>query len=195
MTDRYIAFDVETPNARNHRMSAIGVTVIEDGAVTDSLYTLVNPETWFDSFNVMLTGITPEMASAAPTFPALWEKLEPMLSGGLLVAHNAPFDMSVLARCLLGYGIRWKPYAEYACTCQMGRRLLPDLPNHRLNTICEDLGIELDHHNAGSDSRACGEILLHCLRCGADVGRYVRLYDLAAVRTLRGRPGAVSFQS
>ena len=33
-TGRYIAFDVETPNARNDRISAIGVTVIEDGAIT-----------------------------------------------------------------------------------------------------------------------------------------------------------------
>ena len=31
----------------------------------------------------------------------------------------------------------------YACTCQMSRRLLPGLPNHRLNTLCDHLGIEL----------------------------------------------------
>lgn len=55
---RYIAFDVETPNRMNHRMSAIGITVVEDGSVTDEFYSLVNPETYFDSFNVNLTGIS-----------------------------------------------------------------------------------------------------------------------------------------
>ena len=29
MDERYVAFDVETPNAQNRRMSAIGVSVIE----------------------------------------------------------------------------------------------------------------------------------------------------------------------
>ena len=32
MDGRYIAFDVETPNFANDRMSAIGLTEVEDGA-------------------------------------------------------------------------------------------------------------------------------------------------------------------
>ena len=31
MAERFVAFDVETPNAQNRRMSAIGVSVIEHG--------------------------------------------------------------------------------------------------------------------------------------------------------------------
>ena len=57
---RYAAFDVETPNYRNDRISAIGITVLEDGQVVRELSTLVDPETHFDPFNVDLTGITPE---------------------------------------------------------------------------------------------------------------------------------------
>ena len=48
---RYIAFDVETPNRFNNCMSAIGITVIEDGIITKKLYSLINPETSFDDFN------------------------------------------------------------------------------------------------------------------------------------------------
>ena len=33
MMSRYIAFDVETPNSRNDRMSALGLSVIEDGRI------------------------------------------------------------------------------------------------------------------------------------------------------------------
>ena len=148
MTGRYIAFDVETPNSANNRMSAIGVTVIERGEVVEQYDYLVNPETRFASFNVALTGITPEMVADKPTFSQLWQELEPLFSSGLLVAHNAPFDMSVLAKCLRDYGIRWRPSVPYACTCQMSRRLLPQLPNHKLNTLCDFLGLELDHHRA-----------------------------------------------
>ena len=76
---RYIAFDVETPNHLNNRMSAIGITVIEDGAVVDQFFSLVNPETHFDYFNVQLTGINEEIVRNAPTFPEVWEKIEPLM--------------------------------------------------------------------------------------------------------------------
>lgn len=181
---RYVAFDVETPNYANNRMSAIGITVIEDGAVVEEFYSLINPEARFDWFNIQLTGITPELVANEPAFPRLWERLEPILDSGLLIAHNAPFDMSVLGKCLRDYGISWHPEVRYACTCQMGRRLLPGLPNHKLNTLCGYLNIELDHHHAGSDSRACGELLLHYLSSGADIKRFVRTYDLEHLWTV-----------
>lgn len=184
---KYTVFDVETPNHMNDRMSAIGITVIEDGEIVNEYYTLVDPDTYFDSFNVALTGITPEAVIGKPNFPALWAEIEPIMSGGILVAHNAPFDMSVLSKCLRAYGVEWKEYASYACTCQMSRSLLPNLPDHKLNTISGYLGIELDHHNAASDSRACGEILRYCMSIGADVSRFVRLYDMRRFRTLYGR--------
>ena len=187
MTDRYIAFDVETPNWANDRMSAIGIAVIEDGEIAGEFYTVVDPETYFDRFNIELTGITPEMAADSPAFPEVWHEIEPIMSSGLLVAHNAPFDMSVLAKCLRGYGIEWRDVADYACTCQMSRRLMPRLPNHMLNTICGCLGVGLNHHNAGSDSLACGEILLHMLRRGADMSRFVRRYDMQRIKTIPHR--------
>lgn len=187
MTDRYIAFDVETPNYANNRMSAIGITVIDNGTVVQEYYSLVDPEAHFDAFNVSLTGITPEMVAGKPAFPALWQEIKPIMESGLLIAHNAPFDLSVLAKCLRDYGIVWQPTVPYACTCQMSRLLLPQLPNHRLNTLCDYLALELDHHHAGSDSRACGEVLLHCLNNGGKIAPFIRTYDLLRVRTLSSR--------
>lgn len=187
LPNRYIAFDVETPNYANDRMSAIGITVVENGAIVDEFATLVNPECRFDAFNVQLTGITPEMAAEAPTFLELWPTIEPLLSSGLLIAHNAPFDMSVLSKCLRAYGIQWQTNADYACTCQMGRRCYPELPNHKLNTLCAYLGIELDHHQAGSDSRACAELIIRYLDEKLDVGKFRRNYDLINICTARHR--------
>lgn len=185
MSERYIAFDVETPNASNARMSAIGITVVEGGVVVEELSTLVNPECHFDTFNIRLTGITPEMAAEAPTFQELWPTIAPILSSGLLIAHNAPFDMSVLSKCLRAYGICWRRYVDYACTCRMGRRCYPELPNHKLNTLCDYLGIKLDHHQAGSDSRACAELLCNYLEFGMDITKFQRKYDLMNARTMQ----------
>ena len=181
---RYVVFDVETPNARNDRMSAIGVVVMEDQETLRELYTLVNPETGFDSFNISLTGITPAMVRRSPTFPVLWELLEPLFSSGVLIAHNAPFDMGVLGKCLKDYHIEWKPTADYACTCRMGRRLMPELPNHRLDTMAAALNLPLDHHNAMSDTRACAGLLRHYLDMGADIEAFRRTYDLQNLFTV-----------
>lgn len=176
-SDCFVVFDVETPNSFNNRMSAIGITLVEDGEITDTFYSLVNPEQPFDYFNEQLTGITEELVTDKPTFPELWETLKGYFDKGVLVAHNAPFDMSVLASCLNHYEIEWKDTAEYLCTVQIGRRVLKVLPNRRLNTICDYLGIELDHHNAGSDSDACAEILQFYMDNEVDFSRYIKKYN------------------
>ena len=174
---RYIAFDVETPNHFNNRMSAIGITVIDDGQITESFYSLVDPEQPFDWFNTQLTGISEESVSEAPAFPALWTVIEPMMDSGILVAHSASFDMGVLRRCLCGYEIEWKPNVKGICTVLMGRRLLPDR-SHKLNDMCSYYGIQLDHHHADSDSRACAEILLRYMEDGASPGKFIRTYNM-----------------
>ena len=184
-TDRFVVFDVETPNAANDRMSAVGITVVEDGGIVRQWDTLVNPECRFDAFNIRLTGITPAAAAEAPSFPDLWPIIEPVMSTGILAAHNAAFDMRVLGQCLRAYRISWRPWADYVCTCQMGRSCYPRLQNHKLNTLCDYLGIPLDHHRAGSDSTACAQLLLDYLRQGADLQRFLRRYDFSRLCTLR----------
>ncbi len=174
---RYIAFDVETPNRYNSRMSAIGIAVVEDGRVTDSFFSLVDPEQPFDWFNTQLTGIDSEAVAGAPTFPELWTRIEPLLSSGVLVAHNASFDMGVLKKCLRAYGIPWRPQVQGLCTVLMGRRLLPHV-SHRLNDLCDYYGIRLSHHQADSDSLACAQILLRYMESGADPAKYLRTYVL-----------------
>lgn len=175
--NRYIAFDVETPNRFNNRISAIGISVVEDGAVTEEFFSLVDPEQPFDSFNSRLTGICSEDICEAPTFPEVWAQIEPILSSGIMVAHNASFDMGVLRKCLCGYGISWKPSVNGLCTVVMGRRLLPDI-SHRLNDMCDYYGLILNHHRADSDSRACAEILLRYMESGAEPEKYLRTYRM-----------------
>ena len=175
---RYIAFDVETPNRYNNRMSAIGISVVENGAITEEFFSYVNPEATFDSFNTRLTGIDERTVANAPTFPKLWARIEPLMSSGILAAHNAVFDMGVLKKCLRDYGIAWKSAAKYCCTVQMGRRLVPGI-SHSLNILCDYYGIPLDHHQADSDSHACAELLLRYFASGAQERDSIRTYRFA----------------
>ena len=59
MEERYVAFDVETPNAQNRRMSAIGVSVIERGEI-------VQMELPFVYFGRSVGRPAPEMMRSAP---------------------------------------------------------------------------------------------------------------------------------
>lgn len=188
--ERYIVFDVETPNSANDRISSIGVVVVEGQSIVREFYTLVNPETHFDAFNISLTGISPEDVADKPTFAEAWADLAPIFSSGMLIAHNAPFDMSVLAKCLNAYQIEWHPYAYYACTCQMGRKCFPDAQNHKLNTLCTLLHIPLEqHHCALDDAKACAGLLIHYLKQGCNPTNYVRSYDIANTCTEKRASG------
>lgn len=123
--NRYIVFDVETPNRYNDRMSAIGISVVGGGQIVEEMFSYINPEEPFDDFNTQLTGISAETVADAPTFPELWRRIEGMMGSGILVAHNAPFDLGVLKKCLQDYGIQWKRRVQYCCTVQIGRGVLP----------------------------------------------------------------------
>ena len=104
-----------------------------------------------------------------------WQSISDLMGSGILVAHNASFDMSVLKKCLKHYDIYWKPAASYCCTVLMGRTLLPNI-SHRLNCMCDYYGIDLDHHQADSDSRAAAEILIRYMEAGAEIDDFVNMY-------------------
>jgi len=187
MPERYVAFDVETPNAENNRMSSIGLTVIEDGEIKTSHYALIDPECYFSEFNSALTGIYPEDVEGARTFGEIWDDLRALIDNSVLVAHNAPFDMSVLAKCLRDYRLPHPRCLEYACTCRMARKCLPELPNHKLDTLCSYLGIELSHHNAASDSLACATLLIEFMNRGINPVDFCKSYDVLNCCTLKGK--------
>jgi len=176
-TYRYIVFDVETPNRYNDRMSAIGISVVEDGKIVEEMFSYVNPEEPFDDFNTQLTGISAETVCDAPTFPELWKRIRELFESGVLVAHNAPFDLGVLRSCLKNYGIQWKRRVQYCCTVQIGRGVLPGV-KHSLDAMCSLYGIALDHHKADSDSHAAAEILLRYMGKGVDLGKWTRIFWL-----------------
>ena len=120
-------FDVETPNKKNDRISSIGlIRATSEGEIIDRVQFTVNPEEPFDDFNMRLTGLSPVAVKDSPCFRSLWEdELSDRIEGSILVAHNAPFDLSVLSKSLLGYGYE-KPDFVYACTLEMAKRLHPE---------------------------------------------------------------------
>ncbi|MCC8099208.1 MAG: hypothetical protein LIO78_03965 [Clostridiales bacterium] len=155
----YCVIDVETPNHRNDRISSIGLALIVEGCITETRNYLVNPEVEFDEFNSQLTGLTTLDVQDSPTLPEVWAEISNMVTGSIVVAHNAPFDLTVLCKALAAYGIVCPPL-DYFDTVRLARFALSGLPNHRLDTLCRYYNITLNHHQADSDSLACAQIFM-----------------------------------
>lgn len=170
-----MAFDVETPNRFNNRISAIGISLIDSDGSIHTTETLINPECEFDPFNIALTGICPEMVATAPTFPDIWAEISPLFTKYVLVAHNASFDMCVLDKTLTAYGLQAPPM-KYLCTMKLAKYALPKAENYILPTLCSFFEVPLNHHNAGSDSEACAIILKKIEDCGVDIENFISEY-------------------
>ncbi|MBQ1371446.1 MAG: exonuclease, partial [Oscillospiraceae bacterium] len=125
----------------------------------------------------------PEVLVAARAMNKGAQLLKPLLDRGVLCAHNATFDLGVLGKCLRDYGIVWKPTGEYVCTYQIGSRLLNDVPNHKLNTLAERLGLPLQHHNALSDTKACAGLLQY-YRQQVNLTQFHKQYDFIKLKTI-----------
>ena len=156
--------DFETANHSRASACSIGVAVIEAGKITARVERLIRPPKgfgWFrDDFSA-IHGITHRDVCGAPGFDAVFHDLLPHLSSAVLAAHNAAFDMGVLRTLLRHYGISFA--CDYFCTLTVARAAWPDLPAHDLKTVAGHLGIDLDHHRAGSDANAAAGIILAVL--------------------------------
>ena len=154
----FVALDFETANERRDSACSIGISVVRGNEVTTAEFLIRPPEMRFARGNIQVHGITPMMVANAPTFAVLYPRIAPLLARGPLWAHYAPFDQSVLNALATTYGLSLPMGLN--CTCKLAKRLLPRLPAHKLNIVCDHLGIAVKHHNAASDAEACARIVL-----------------------------------
>lgn len=160
----FVALDFETANSSRNSACSIALTVVKNNQIIDELYSLINPQVPFYWKNTQIHGITEKQVSSAPTFAELWPHISGFFSKEkLVVAHNASFDCSVLTHTLQFYDL---PVPNYLIldTLTTSKNLFT-MDNYKLNTVCSNLGITLDHHhNALNDSQACANILLYQIK-------------------------------
>lgn len=156
----FTSIDFETANNKRNSACSVAVVVIENGRMTDSYNTLIRPpELMFEQGNINIHGITPHMVKDAPIFADIWSELRTYLDNRIVIAHNAFFDMAVLRNCIWEYHLS-KPNFKTACTVQIARKVWPQLPNHKLNTLGEFFKIQFKHHDALDDAKVCAKIPL-----------------------------------
>lgn len=154
----YLSFDVETPNRKNDRISQIGLLLIQNGNIVENHSTLINPETYFEGINTEITGLDASKVSHAPTLIKYWPSVKDLFENYVVIAHNAAFDLTVLYKALVSYGIEF-PKIKYVCTYNEAMNKFPELKKFSLNALAEHFNISLEnHHNAGADAKVCSLI-------------------------------------
>ena len=164
MTD-FAAIDFETANECLSSVCSVGVVIVRDGAVVNSFYSLIHPEPeYYQWFCMHVHGLCAEDTEDAPVFPAVWAKIEPMIEGLPLVAHNSPFDEGCLRSVFKVYRMDYPDY-EFFDTLRASHRYFGrDLPNHQLQTVAAACGYDLTrHHHALADAEACAAIAMKIL--------------------------------
>ncbi|NOQ26675.1 MAG: exonuclease [Bacteroidales bacterium] len=158
MTD-FAAIDFETANQNTSSVCSVGVVLVKNGEITDKFYSLIQPEPNFYSYwNIRCHGLTAEDTNNSPIFPEVWKKVQALIEGMPLVAHNSPFDERCLKNVFRTYQMDYPDY-DFHCTLKASRKQYPELPNHQLHTVSKHCGYEMqNHHEALDDAYACAII-------------------------------------
>jgi DNA polymerase III subunit epsilon len=157
--------DFETANRHSASACSIGIMVVEEGEVLHEAVYLIRPHVkyaYFDEVNISIHGLRYEDVEGEPEFDEIYTKLEPWFKDSILMAHYAIFDMTVLRSLFKLYNID-VPTLKYIDSLEIARKVYPFLRNHKLNTVCEHLEIDLNHHEALSDAKGSCLIALNTM--------------------------------
>jgi len=163
----FVVFDLETSGAAPSTGAAvteIGAVKVLGGSVVSEFQTFVNPGHYLSDFITSLTGITDSMLAQAPTIdqvlPTFLDFLGPDRET-VLVAHNAPFDMSFMKAAALAHEYEWPEY-KVVDTARVARYVLDrdEVPNCKLSTLAPFFGSTTSpSHRALDDARATVDVL------------------------------------
>lgn len=160
---KYAALDFETAYWGPANACSLGIVVSDGTKIIDEWYHLIQPLSLnFDAGCMRVNGIHPEDVAGEDRFPAFWKDIADRLEGNIVFAHNARFDMGVLASAIDTYHMPDMHFL-YGDTVILSRKLWRDTVNHKLNTVAEALGFDFHHHQALDDARACEYIVRKAL--------------------------------
>ena len=162
----FVVIDLETTGGTPHLgagITEIGAVKVQGGKTLGELQTFIDPQHPVPAYITELTGITDEMVFQSPTiaqiFPSLLEFLGPATET-VLVAQNAPFDLSFLTYAARAHHFDW-PKFPVLDTAIIARKVLTrdEVPNCRLGTLAEFFGTRTTpNHRALDDARATVDV-------------------------------------
>ncbi|MCP2318705.1 DNA polymerase-3 subunit epsilon [Nocardia amikacinitolerans] len=163
--------DVETSGLRasDHRILSVAALTLEsDGRVAREFHTLLDPGC--DPGPVHVHGLTAEILRGSPRFEHVREQLSELLTGRVMVAHNAGFDYGFLMNEFDRSG-GVLPVGHRLCTLALARRVAPPTPDCKLGTLASYYGVpRWKAHDALDDTRVLAGVFRALVADAARLG-------------------------
>lgn len=185
LDDTYVVFDIETTGLSKEKemITEIGAVKVADGKIIDRFSTFVNPQRPISAEITKLTGITDDMVKDAPTIENILPEFLKFCEDTVLVAHNASFDTGFIRIAAERAGLG-ELHHTIVDTLELARALLPELNKHKLDIVCEHLGVTLNgHHRAVNDAEATAEAFIKFL----DMLAEKKVFTLDEINVLASR--------
>jgi DNA polymerase-3 subunit epsilon len=157
----FVVIDVETACSRVSSICQVGVVGFAGGVEVFEYETLVDPLDEFSPFNTRIHGLTCDHVAGAPTFGQIHAVLDGHLSRRITVAHSS-FDKGALGAACRVHD-RLPIETRWLDSVRVAKRAWPHLPSHRLNVLAKFLGVRHRHHDALSDARAAGMVIVRAI--------------------------------
>ncbi len=179
-SDTYCVFDLETTGfdpKKQDKITEIAICKVKNGEIIDEYTTFINPERNIPFEVQKLTHITNEMVKDAPTIEEALPDILDFIEGTTLVAHNSDFDITFLSYFIEKEGYKDRFNNLIIDTLMVAKELYYYLPNKKLGTIVEELGIKLEGaHRAINDTRATAKMFVRMAedleKKGLDINTY-----------------------
>lgn len=153
--------DVETTGlsaAFGDRICEVGIVRAQGDTILDTFHSLVNPQRPLSPGAAQVNGLSDAELSLAPPFAEIAGQALERLEGGLLVCHNAPFDLSFLEAEFSRLGVIWQPVSVID-TLQIARRYF-QFRSNSLSSLASQLGIDSPQaHRALGDALTTFQLL------------------------------------
>ncbi len=169
----FVVIDVETSCQRSSSICQIGIVGFAGGREVFTYETLVDPRDEFSPFNTKLHGVAARHVRGKPSFANLHDTLHGHLGGRVTVAHSM-FDHGAL-RAACDVAGRPMIQGRWLDSVKVARHAWPDLSSHRLNVLASHLGLEHRHHDALSDARVAGWVVVKAMdHTGIDLDGWMK---------------------
>ncbi|KVV14252.1 3'-5' exonuclease [Flavobacterium sp. TAB 87] len=156
----FAAIDFETATA--YHPCSVGIVTVENGIIVDEFVTLIKPpNNTYSPFTIAVHGIRPDQTINAKSFLEVFPEIQKRLKNRIVVAHNESFDRNVLIKSMALYGLDYESLninSRWECTVKIYRA--KGIKPTKLSDCCREMKIDLNHHEALSDARACAKLFL-----------------------------------